>query len=109
MNTNCLGANIKKYRLEKGFTQDQAAEKCGLSSVYYRQIEQGNKVPRLETFLKIAEMLETPTDKLFAGNVSWTESIETYDILEKLNALPEDRRKEAISLLNSHIKLLQER
>ena len=58
MDAKALGSNIHKYRLAKGLTQDAAAEKCGLSTNYFRQIELGHKVPRLETFLRIAEVLE---------------------------------------------------
>lgn len=109
MDTRILGANIKKYRKAQNMTQKETAEKCGLSEVYYRQIELGHKIPRLETFLRIAETLSTPTDKLLSGNVSWTEDIETYAILEKLNALPKQERNEALQLLDFHIELLKKR
>ncbi len=109
MDSTHLGANIKKYRIEKGYTQEHAAELCGLSLVYFRQIEQGHKTPRLETFLKIAEMLETPTDKLLSGNISWTEQVQTYEIIEKLSQLSKENRQEALSLLDFHIELLKKR
>ncbi|MDT4375381.1 helix-turn-helix transcriptional regulator [Blautia coccoides] len=70
MDTRTLGANIQKYRKDHNLTQEQAAESCGLSVGYYRQIEQGHKLPKLETFIKIAEVLGTPTDKLLSGNVT---------------------------------------
>ena len=38
MNNKALGTNILKARQAKGWTQDFAAEKCGLSENYFRQI-----------------------------------------------------------------------
>lgn len=104
-----LGANIKKYRLEQGLTQEYVAEQCSLSAGYYKMIELGHKTPKLETFIKIAEVLHTPLDKLLSGNVSWTDKINTYEILEKLNELPSAERQEAIRLLEYHIQILKNR
>ncbi len=88
MDAKALGSNIHKYRLAKGLTQDAAAEKCGLSTNYFRQIELGHKVPRLETFLRIAEALEVSTDLLFTGNLSWTSTIRSNDLYQKIERLP---------------------
>lgn len=109
MDARTLGANIQKYRRCHHITQEKAAESCGLSVGYFRQIEQGHKIPKLETFLKIAEVLGTPTDKLLSGNLSWTDQVETYGILEKLEKLPEQERSEALQLLDCHIEILKNR
>lgn len=72
-------------------------------------IELGHKTPKLETFIKIAEVLRTPLDKLLSGNVSWTDKINTYEILEKLNELPSMERQETYTYesLQSSLRLLQ--
>ena len=108
MDTKTLGTNIQKFRLEKNLTQEAVAEKSGLSTVYYRQIELGHKVPRLETFLRIAESLDTPTDKLLSGNVSWTDEINTYEVIEKLEQLSEKKRKSALTMLDMYIETIKE-
>lgn len=104
-----LGSNIKKYRQEQNMTQEYVAEQCAISAGYYKMIELGHKVPKLETFIKIAEVIQTPLDKLLSGNVSWTDKINTYEILEKLSELPSAERQEAIRLLEYHIQLLKNR
>lgn len=109
MDTRTLGTNIQKFRKEQNLTQEKAAERCGLSVGYFRQIEQGHKLPKLETFLKIAEVLNTPTDKLLSGNITWTDQIETYGIIEKLESLPDRERSEALRLLDYHIEILKNR
>lgn len=70
INAKILGTNIQKYRREADLTQESTAEKCGITSAYLRQIELGFKVPRLETFLRIAEVLGVSADLLLAGNLS---------------------------------------
>ena len=51
MDSKILGANIKKARLDNDMTQEEVASVVGLSVNYYRQIELGNKVPQLKTFV----------------------------------------------------------
>ena len=108
MDLKSLGSNIRKYRLEKGITQETAAEQSGISTVYFRQIELGLRTPKLETFLKIAEAIDTPTDKLLSGNVSWTDTINTYGVIEKLDMLSEKERVIALNTLDTLITSLKE-
>lgn len=108
MDINKLGANIRKYRLEKKLTQEQVAEQCQISAVYLRQIELGFKTPKLETFIKIAEALQTPTDKLLSGSVTWTDSINTYGVVEKLDTLNQKERDLALKILDDVITSLKE-
>ena len=84
MNSKELGLNIQKARQAKSWTQAVTAEKCGLSENYYRQIELGNKVPRLETFVRIAETLGVSADSLLYGNLTTTHTAKTIEITEKL-------------------------
>ncbi|MDT4375380.1 hypothetical protein RO787_18750, partial [Blautia coccoides] len=42
-------------------------------------------------------------------NVTWTDFIETYGIIEKLEKLPEQERSEALRLLDYHIEILKKR
>ena len=93
MDSKSLGANIQKYRKQLGLTQDEAAEKCNLSSNYFRQIELGNKVPRLETFLRIAETLNVSTELLLAGNLSWTAEIRSNELYQKLEELEPNQQR----------------
>ena len=59
--------NIKKFRLEKGLTQEKLSELCNISTDYLSEIERGKKTPSLKRFIIIAEKLEVPFDKFFVG------------------------------------------
>jgi len=55
--TKTICKKIKKYRNEKGLTQEDLAEKVGVSRVYIGYVEQGRNTPSLEILEKIAKAL----------------------------------------------------
>ena len=48
---------IKEKRKEKGLTQAQAAELCGMARYYYINIELGRRMPSVKTAKRIGEAL----------------------------------------------------
>ena len=61
-----LGLNIAYYRKREGMTQDQLAEKAGLSRSYLGEIEAPNMITTmsLEVVFNIANALRIPASKL---------------------------------------------
>ncbi len=54
---------LKDIRTKAGFTQQQVAEKLGISESYYCQLENGQRRMSLDYALKIATILKrTPND-----------------------------------------------
>ena len=58
MNTNTIGKNIKKIRMEKNYTQEYLAEKLGVSATAYRKMEQGETQITISKLEQIATILE---------------------------------------------------
>ncbi|MDD3594166.1 MAG: helix-turn-helix transcriptional regulator [Candidatus Gastranaerophilales bacterium] len=56
--------NIKKYRLQKGLTQDRLSEMAGISSDYLSEIERGKCIPSLKRLILIAKTLDIEPYKL---------------------------------------------
>jgi len=56
--TKTICKRIKKIRNEKGLTQEDLAEKVGVSRVYIGYVEQGRNTPSLEILEKIAKALK---------------------------------------------------
>lgn len=52
------GSRIKKIRKQKGLTQKQLGEKCGMYESQIRKYENGNANPKIETLQKIADALD---------------------------------------------------
>ena len=62
--------NIRKYRLEKGLTQQQLADESELSMHFISEIESlvKHKTFSIDTVGKIADALQVPIYKLFKEN-----------------------------------------
>ena len=59
-----FGANLKKYRTEKGYSQEKIAEICNLHRTYISDIERFQRSISLENVQKIADALEIESYKL---------------------------------------------
>lgn len=60
-----FGTNVKKYRTEKGISQEKLAEKCGLHRTYISDLECFQRSISLKNIQKIADGLEIEIYKLF--------------------------------------------
>ena len=68
-----VGAIFRKYRKEKGLSQEVLSGLAGLDRTHYSKIERGLRSPTLETLFKIAHALDIPPHELILG----IEQIET--------------------------------
>lgn len=59
-----IGANIKKYRDEKGLTQEQLAEMLGVTFQAVSSWERDEYRPELDTFVRLTEILEVPSTSI---------------------------------------------
>lgn len=61
---NTIGQQIRKYRKEKGMTQKQLADLLDTTQQNLAQYENGKRIPKLGTLLKLANALDVPISKL---------------------------------------------
>ncbi len=69
--TKMLGVRIRKARTERGFTQEQLAERVNVGATHISHIETGQCSPSVELLIDIMEVLEVAPNKIFGGTVSW--------------------------------------
>lgn len=60
--------NVKKYRLEKGLSQEKLGFLCNLHRTYISDIETCKRSISLKNIERIANALEIPPFKLFINN-----------------------------------------
>lgn len=60
-----FGLNVRKYRNQKGISQEKLAEISGLHRTYISAVERGVRSISLDNIEKIASALEIDTYKLF--------------------------------------------
>lgn len=61
-----LGRKIQKKRKQLELTQEDVADKVGISRAYMGYIEQGRNAPSLEILEKIAKVLKSPISEFFS-------------------------------------------
>lgn len=104
LNLKQIGKRIQKHREALGMKQEELAEYVNLSPNYMSAIERGAKIPRLETFIRIANALNVPSDLLLidvlkAGNV-----IKSSELSEKISKLPSDEQQRIFHVIEVMIK-----
>jgi len=104
MNTASIGKRIRKYREAKGWRQEDFAERIGLSVTYTGMIERGEKVPKLETFITIANALEVSADLLLADVLSTGYNVKSSEMTEEISSLSPSERDRIYSVVNAMIK-----
>ena len=75
MNQNKIGAFISERRKAKGWTQNQLAEKLGITDKAISKWETGRSMPDLSLFIPLCGLLEITLNELFAGECITDENI----------------------------------
>ena len=65
---NSLAKNTKKFRLNKGLTQEMLALRAGVTRGYISLVESGKKEPTISTLYKIADVLGVGVNEFFEGD-----------------------------------------
>ncbi len=94
MELDSIGKYIRKFRLARKLRQEELAEQTGLSTNYIGMIERGEKVPSLESFIAIANVLDVSADMLLCDVIHTGYEVKSSLLTEKMkNLQPEDRSR----------------
>ena len=103
MDLKALGQNIRKCRKEQGLSQEQLAEKTGLSANYIGLIERGEKQPALDTLVNILNTLNASADLVLSGDLNYVK-IKKKNVIEREF---KDAMREHISIAYTLIEELE--
>ena len=59
-----VGVNVRKFRKERGLSQEALAFECGLHRTYISGVERGIRNPTVVVLEKIATALQVPASRL---------------------------------------------
>lgn len=62
-----FGQNIRRLRKQRGFSQEELADRSGLHRTYIGGIERGERNPSLENIVALAMGLECKAEDIFRG------------------------------------------
>lgn len=85
--TSEIGRRIAARRNQLGLTQEQAAEKAGLTQQFFASVETGTKNIRAESIIKVSKALNISTDFLLTGMIS---DVDCNRLTTMLKLLDED-------------------
>lgn len=84
MNYYEIGQRIRKFRKASGLSQEELAEKVGISTTHMCHIETGNTKLSLSVLVSITEALDSRADDLLFGKPTATRSAAIEEILSVL-------------------------
>ena len=100
MNNSTIGKNIKKKRESKSWNQEELAIRTNLSTPYIGMIERGEKIPRLETFIRIANTLDATSDELLEGVIDRGFEIRMTQYTDNIQKLTKEEQDKVYKLLD---------
>lgn len=65
-----IGSRIKELRKKKGLTQEELGKLINVTKVSISCYENGNRIPNLETFVDLIEVLDTTPDYLLGRDIN---------------------------------------
>lgn len=100
-----IGNKLYAFRKRAGMTQAEIAEAAGLSDRTYADIERGTVNMRIETVLRICNVLHITPDEVLTENVMPL-SYKQTELLDRLNACSPKDKETALGLLEVYLKSL---
>ena len=104
-NFQVIGNRFWGIRKKRGLTQSEVADAAGLSDRTYADIERGTVNMRLDTFLRICDVLHaTPNDILLTTQEDT--HLQQNELLDRLASCSEKEKTTALCMLDIYIKSL---
>ena len=100
MDTKKIGAFLKQCRKEKNLTQEQLAEKFGVSARTVSRWETGTNLPDLSILVELAEYYDVEMRELLDGERSQTMNKEMKETLDKVAVYEEWVKQKALKAGN---------
>ena len=85
LNIYALGQRINQIRKKRGYSQIMLADKVHISATFLSYIENGSKAMSMDTFVEIANMLNTTADDLLKDSLNNTTIISNNALTELMS------------------------
>ena len=101
VNYYAIGQRIRKIRKAQNLSQEQLAEKIGISTTHMSHIETGNTKLSLPVLVDISTVLGTTTDTLLFDNSEAQKNTAAKEIQELLNTCSPQQAKVLAEVIKS--------
>ncbi len=103
-NYKTIGQRIRRFRTERGITQEELAYRINTSAAYISCIETGRKHPSLEKLIEISEALNVTLNDLIYPCSHKSDIPAIDEIFEMLSQFTPDKRELLLKHLCAIIK-----
>lgn len=103
MDSKAVGQRIKAAREKKNLTQEDLAALIDISPTHVSVIERGTKIPRMDTFVAIANVLEVSADELLVDVVERSAMGVASDLAAAIAELPREERMRVLKVVSALI------
>lgn len=103
MDYESIGHNIRKRRETNGLTREKLAEMVDLSTSYVSALERGEKLPKLETFIRIANALDISADLLLNRVLSNQNQIVASELAKQIEHLSISEQRRILNVVNTMV------
>lgn len=101
MDLSMIGKRIKAAREAAGMTQEELAEVLDMSTTHISVLERGVKPPKLETLIRIANVLQVSADALLQDVVTNSAVGVANDVVRSISDMPEKERTRIINAIKA--------
>ncbi len=102
-----LGKRLRAARSAKGFSIGSFAAKVELSDRYVSDIERGEKIPKMETFVRLLNVLELSADEALQDSLVVQYKMKASDLEKKISELTPQQRKLVLDVLDAMLQNMQ--
>lgn len=99
-----VGKRVKEVRKKSGLTQEDLAEKIGVSTTYISSIERGLSFPRGEVLVGILNALNVPSDLVFCDVVGASLKQRSCLLYDMIQCLPSGEQVKILEVVDLLIK-----
>lgn len=99
-----IGRHIRSRREANRWTQEELARRASLSVSYIGMLERGEKLPKLLTFLRIANTLQASADELLAEELDTGYTVTVTKYTERIGRLPKEERQRIYQVLDTMLR-----
>ena len=101
MDGKAVGRRIKEAREKRHLTQEELAARIDISPTHVSVIVRGTKIPRLDTFVAIANALEVSGDALLLDVVDHAAESQASDLSAALEGLPWEEKRRILKVVRT--------
>ena len=99
-----IGKRMKEVREKLGITQEELAERTGLTPNYISTVERGAAFPRCEKLILLLNGLETSADAVFCDVLTHSTSFKASQLSDELATLSPEAQKRIMQIVELMIR-----